>query len=435
MFSVTECLLKNGSKNVLLPVNGNAIRRPCSRFCTLIVLFLATQLTGCKPAPPSSGNRGYNPSQQYSAEPEGAANGRPALEDVTGFLRAVSPPFVHVADVKMDTPVNVPNTSPTQRAWLCSLRFAYVPTEDLLGPARDTEAHAFLSVTDELAGWVHWQEAYTRSFYAHLYPAQEWRTPTPLVPAGQQPLLLSCLHPAGQQLPPIYAKLQAEWQVDRWRFQAVDLDLPEAGEPRASFRSPNVVLGSPEAAAFVQAGQAAITQAKEAKRTVDARYQMDLAKAARPGLVLKGQFAHRGNVVPAEVRLLPAANGDVQGVNLEMRLPATPGESFTYVAQLSKQVPLLPLTTQEADAYNPVPVLPELAAIPKGDLRLRLVTSNGKERPLNDMSLPNEWLFITRHYTQSPEVWLRLRDGQMEGRLGGYSTDATGFVLTAQQKD
>lgn len=434
MFPATDYLLRRWIRNVLPLSQAKTTQQPCLRLLPVILLSLALQSTGCKPTPPSSADPRSGSSQEHSAGGQNVANGQPTAEDVAGFLRVDSPPFVRVVDVKMDAPVILPNTSPAQRLWLCSVRFALQPSEDLLGPSPDAEAHAFQATADELASWTRWREAYVLSPYTRIYPAPEWRAPASLVAAGQQPLLLSCLHPASQPLPPTYAKLRAEWQVDHWQFRAVDFDLPEAGEPRTAFQCPNVVLGSPEAVAFVQAAQAAIVQAKSAKAAIDTRYQADLVKAARPGVVFRGQLTHRGSVVPAEVRLLPTASGDAQEISLEVHLPATPGESFTYVARLAGQVPLPASTTPEADAPSPVSNPPELSAAPKGDLRLRLLTSNGKERPLNDMSLPNELLFITRHYEQPSEVWLRLNNGHLEGRLGGYSTDSTGFVLTAIQQ-
>ena len=258
----------------------------------------------------------------------------------------------------MDAPVVMPNTSPAQHLWLCSVRFAFTPTEDLLGPASGAgRARAFQAVADELAGWTRLAGG-LRAFLL--------RPPLPgsrLARAGfacsRRAAGAHAPAPANQPLPPLYARLAADWQVDHWRFRAVELDTPDYGEPRASFDSPNVVLGSPEALAFGQAARAACAQAGKDKAALDTRYQADLAQATRPGTVFRGQLTHRGQTVPAEVRFLPPAVGSggdpTRDVDLEVRLPATPGESFLYGAQRASQVPL-GSATATVDAAAPEPL-------------------------------------------------------------------------------
>ena len=39
--------------------------------------------------------------------------------------------WVRLADVQMDPPTPMPNTSPADNVWLCKVKITYVPTEDL----------------------------------------------------------------------------------------------------------------------------------------------------------------------------------------------------------------------------------------------------------------------------------------------------------------
>ncbi len=400
-----------------------------SRPWLLSVLLPILALTACKPKLTSESDQTSGSPQTQSAGAEATSSDKPRLIDVAAFLRSASPPFAQVTDVKMDAPVILPNTSPSQRAWLCNVRFAFTPTEDLFGLAPGEPARAVQAAGEELANWSRWQAAYERSPYARLYPAFD--LPIPAAPPAEAPVL-ALLHKANQSMPPIYGQLSAEWQVNHWRFAPVDLNIPEAGVPRSSFASPNVVLGSAEAAAFQQAAKDYIAQARAKKADLDARYVADLVQSVLPGTLYRGQINHRGSVVPAEVRFLPPPAGaaaEPQTVGLEIRLPATPGETFTYSARLSQELPLdlgaSPETSEPARSPD------HAGPLPKGDLRLSFVSATGKEGVYSE-AIPVALLNLQRHYTQPDAVWLRLSEHRLTGRLNGFVTDPTGFVLSAQ---
>ncbi len=402
-----------------------ASRQPHGILLATALLILAA---GCKPkaAPTNDQLSASSPSDRPSSVEAGSAPRSPTVAELTSFLRSVSPPVMRVVEVKMEPPARMPNTAPAANTWVFGVKLTLAPTEDLFGPASPEDTQPFQAVADELAGLARWHAAYLHSAYVRLAPGFEM--PAPSTPAPQ---LLMLLHRAKESLAPIYGKMAAEWQVDHWRFSRVDLDLPEPGEPLAAFPASHLIKGSPAAASFLSTAREAIAQGKAKQAAINASYAASLVQATRPGTVYQGQISHRGSTVPAEVRFLPAPVGvDSQSVGLEMRLPATPGEAFLYSARLSKQVPLVPAAVIPAGEPTPTPVDSE--PVPQADLRLQFVSASGKEGAYNE-TIPVALLNLQRHYAQPDAVWLHLFERHLEGRLNGFVSDATGFVLKAQQ--
>ncbi len=336
------------------------------------------------------------------------------------------PSLLHLVDVKMEPPARMPDTSPTANTWVFNVKLTIAPTEDLFGPASPEDTQAFQAVADELAGLARWHAAYLHSAYIRLAPGFEMSAP-----ATPAPQLLVLLHRAKEPLAPIYGKMAAEWQVDHWRFSRVDLDLPEPGEPLATFPAPHLIKGSPAATSFLSTAREAIAQGKAKQAAINASYAASLVQATRPGTIYQGQITHRGSTVAAEVRFLPAPAGvDSQSVGLEVRLPATPGEAFLYSARLSRQVPLVLAAVTLTGEPAPTPV--DAESMPLADLQLRFVSAIGKEGVYNE-TIPVALLNLQRRYAQPDAVWLRLFEHHLEGRLNGFVTDPTGFVLKAQQ--
>ena len=422
----------SGPTNPFRPISGRLALQPkgFSIIRTIIVPpVIAALLTmgGCKPKPPPSDGSHATSFAEDRSVPAGRNTDQPTAGDLTGYLRGIAPPFMRVVDVRMDPPAPAPNTSPASRRWVFNVRFTLVPTEDLLSTASQENAHAYRVVADELEYMGHWHDAYRQSSYARLYSDFNWQAPTP-PPAGQT--LLVVTHKRDTPLPPMYGKLAAEWQVDHWRFFPVDLDFPEADMPWSSFQVPNVILGSQAAEAFLTAARAAIIQAKTKKAAINASYTADLEKATRPGTIYKGQINHLGSVVPAEARFMASPTEDPQVVGLEVRLPATPGEVFTYSVDLAKQVPLHLATSLEPS--DPASKPSDFEPLPGGDLKLSLVSADGKEGVYNE-TVPVRMLFVQRHYGRA-DVWLRLFNHRLEGGLDGDGTKPIGCVLTAQEK-
>ncbi len=280
---------------------------------------------------------------------------------------------------------------------------------------------------DELTALARWAEAYRRSPYAQVYPAFG----AEVSPPGSPPLLCVA-QPRDRPLAPVSGKMAADWQADHWNFGALDLSLPETGQPRAQFDSSALVLGSPEAEALLAEVKAAFAQAQPQRAAIEAAYQADLLKATQPGALYRGQLVHRARTVAAEVRFAaPPAGVDPQReVSLEVRLPATPDKAFFYLARRAGRLPLPPAAPADPEAGTPASEAGEPP--PRGDLTLSLARASGKEGAF-DGSIPVEMLSIIHSGQQPSAVVLNIRDGLLEGRINGYSHDTAGFVLSARQ--
>lgn len=103
---------------------------------------------------------------------------------------------------------------------------------------------------------------------------------------------------------------------------------------------------------------------------------------------------------------------------------------FIYSVVLAKQVPLR--LEAQSEAGNSVSKLADFEPLPGGDLKLSLVSANGKEGIYNE-TVPVRMLFVQRHYGRA-DVWLRLFNHRLEGGLDGDGTKPIGCVLTAQEK-
>lgn len=389
-----------------------------------VVSWLA--LTGCKPsASPKAGQISPPPGRGSSASGNGVAH-LPSVDDLAAFLRASAPAWERITDVRMDPPVPLPGASPASHAWLLNAKFTIMPTEDLLAPATAQDSHGFQTTMGELGALSRWADAYARSSYSRSYPALQVQAP------ATSPQLLSVTQPKDHPFAPTYGKLAADWQVDHWNFGAVDVNLPETGQPRGQFSGSTLVLGSPEAEHLLAAAKVTIAQAQPQKAAIEQSYRADLLKATQPGALYRGQIRHRGSTVTAEVRLAapPAGTDPQQEVQLEVRLPATPNEAFIYLAQRAERLPLRLVAPTGPEAS--ISASGEADPLPKGDLTLRFVSASGKEGAYND-TIPVAMLDIINHRQQPSEVFLNIRDGRLEGRINGYSTDSVGFVLSTQQ--
>ena len=366
-------------------------------------------LTGCKPsAPPGADHVSGSPAERVPSSVTASAR-QPSVDDLAAFLRASAPAWERIVDVRMDAPVLMPGTAPTSNTWLVSVKFAIVPTEDLLAPATAQDAHAFQETKSEL------------DLLLQVQP-----------PTSQQ--LLSVMQSKDRPLEPTYGKLVTEWQVDHWRFSNLDVNLPEVGQPRGQFSGSTLVLGSPEAEHLLAAAKATITQVKAKREAVEQSYRADLLKATQPGTLYRGQIRHRGSAIAAEVRFTATPTGaDPQReAQLEMSLPGTPGETFIYLARRAEVLPLRLAVSSTAAETGSLSMSELAGALPKGDLTLSLLRTSGKEKAYDD-TIPVAMLDIVNHKQQPPVVTLNAQEGRLEGRINGYATDPIGFVLSAQR--
>ena len=313
----------------------------------LLCLGLLALAWGCKPAPAP------NPIEKpQAAEPPGQTPGNsrraPSTNDLASFLRGVFPAgAVRVVDVKNDPPVPLPNASPGTNAWLLTVRLTLAPAEDLLlpMPAQDTEVLQARLV--ELHGLVDWSQTYARSPYTDLGPTFTVNVPGPARTTAPQ--LLHIVHPREQPLAPLYGKVAAEWQVDRWQFSVLDLSAPDdQSKPRGWFQGPTLIQGSREASHFLGEVQTALDEAKEHQAAIERRYQESLAEATRPGTLYRGELQLRSNgfkknPVPVEVRFVDVAPGgaDAHQAQFNLKLPQSPGDDFSFRVKLADHLPLV----------------------------------------------------------------------------------------------
>ena len=398
----------------------------------LLATALLILMAGCKPKAASTSDplSSTSPSDRPSSVEADGASRPPTADEVTGFLRSVTPPTTHLVSVKMDPPARMPNTSPADHVWVANVKLTLAPAEDLFGPPSRADAQAFAAVTSELDSLARWHDAFARSPYARLYPNFEFTPPT-----APTPRLIARLHRADEPLAPVYGRVEAVWQIDRWNF-AQDLpDPPQAGQPRPAFPGPCVVQGSPAAQAFLAAARACLAQAQPAKAALESRYAADVAQAARPGTLYRGQVTHRGAVTAAEVRFVETSRPDPQNAPFELRLPARPGYVFAYSARLAQRMPIHPAPPAAVvGEETPAPTgaeTPEPA--PKSDLTASFVSAAGKEGVL-DNTVPTEMLNRLRHFSPPAAAALSILEHRLQGPLIDDGGVAGPFSLSSQEQ-
>lgn len=336
------------------------------------------------------------------------------------------PASVKVAEVKMDAPTRMPNTSPAQNVWLLSTKITLTPAEDLfsLPPATDTQP--LDNLVAELNRLVDWRNAYVNSPYARTCGSLEIR-----VPAAPLPQLLVLTHHQGQPLPPAYVKASAEWQVDHWHFEPVQGDptaLLNAGKLRAEFSGPTMVQGSPEAQKAIGGVRDSIAQARKDIEAIRGRYAEQVASGTKPGTTYTGTVSYRQNVAPCELRFLdPPPGGDARFASFQVTLSGTnPPCWYTYKARVTTELPLPVPGTQPAPA-NPYAVtgFGDANAVPDHNVFQRMVHCSNNKAGRDTLA---SWLGDNDHGGQA----LLLLGGRLEGLLNDFGNP--GIRLTVQQK-
>ena len=409
--------------------------KPASRHQIYAGLFATALLfaaDGCKPSPPPASNQDQARREEPVAPTSPDPRRKPSADDLARFFRSQVPAQLKLVDLKADSPVPLPNAAPGSNAWVYNVRVVFAPTEDLLGAPAPQAAATFQAAADELGVLAAWSQAYTHSPYASRYPACTVEPPDPA-----QPKLVTVLHAKDQPLSPLYGKMSAEWQVDHWNYALESLQPPadDGSKLRNEYAGPVLVQGNPEAEQFLAKVKASVATAKTQQAAIEAAYRADLLKATQPGTLFRGQLRYHGGTAPVEVRLTPppAGTDPQQEVQLELRLPNTPGESFTYLAQRAKRLPLRPAALAETNGTLPTLTLEGTEPLPKGDLTLSFVDCTGKLGVLND-TVPVAFLQINRGNSQPGSVTLQIHDGNLEGRLNGYlDMESASFMLSARQ--
>ncbi len=392
------------------------ISRPAAYFVFASILCA---LTGCKRTASPNATQSQTPSESSVHTPADARH-QPSTAELAQFIRGNLPPLIKLVDVKNDPPVPPPNTAPGSNVWLYNVRLTFAPGEDELSAPSAPATAAFQAPVDELNDLVAWSQAYAQSPYANRYPGFTVEPPAPA-----SPQLLALRHPKDRPLPPIYSKMEAEWQVDHWQFSMADMDLPEEdGRFRSTFTGPILIQGGQDAERFVTATKTAIAQAKAKKEAIEAAYKEDLRKATQAGTLYKGQITMRKQGMATEWRFIASPDGDPNLARFELRLPAL-GYVFTGSAKLAASIPNMPLPPDRTDnSFMHVEESP-----PKGELKVTLEQVNPHR--FIDGDEPANTFYYGKGTVKN--VALTLRDGQLSGNLWGIYTP--GFMLSAQRQN
>ena len=385
-----------------------------------LVLAAATCVCGvaCKPSATPKPASDLTPGEQpASSFPAAQGHRPPGTAELADFVRSGLPPVVRLVELKNDPPVRRANSAPGSEAWRYNVRLSFAPVEDELGPPPPQVAAAFQATLDELNGLVAWSQAYAQSPYASLSPGFSVEPPDPAAPT-----LLRVLHAKDRPAAPIYAKLDAEWEIDHWVFsmeEGAALPADEGGHFRSEYTNPILIQGEPATDRFVAAAKAAVAQAKPKREAIEAAYQADLHKATQPGTLYKGQISRGGSTMPAEVRFVAPAGGDPAFARCELRLPAT-GYLYVMSVRLAARVPNLPLAAAGASE--------QAERGPRTDLTISYERTDVPQ-PFPQNPFATDFFYHTRDTSSG---WLNLRNHQLKGKAAVF-LDTPGFVLTAQQ--
>ena len=388
----------------------NACRHTTASVLAVALVFAGV---GCKPSPPASTSQGTPPTDSSSPR-------QPTAADFQASFQAVLPATMKVSEVKMDPPVRMPNASPASNTWLLSIKLTLTPAEDLLSLPSTEDAKIIDDLVSELNSLVAWRNAYVNSPYAKACGAFEVKAP-----ASPLPQLLVITQPKDHPMPPIYAKMAAEWQVDHWQFaptqQNTSTALLNAGKLRSEFTGPTMVKGSPEAEKAIGGVRDAVAQARKEIDAIRSRYAAQVAKGTKPGTVYTGTVSFRQNVAPCELRFLdPPPGGDAHFASLEVRLTSeNPPCVFAYNAKVTTELPIpVPGPEPTPAGQNPAFDFDTSNQVPGYNLKISLVRSVGK---MDERRLPGYILSGNRHDfgTQT----LLLLDRHVEGKIAYDSDD------------
>ena len=207
----------------------------------------------------------------------------------------------------------------------------------------------------ELNTLVAWRNTYANSPYAKACGAFEVK-----VPAAPLPQLLVVTHPKDHPLPPIYAKVTAEWQVDHWQFEPAEGNtntvLLNAGKLRSEFTGSTMVKGSQDAEKAIGGVRDAVAQARKEIDAIRSRYTEQVVRGVKPGTLYTGTVSYGPNVAPCELRFLdPPPGGDAHFANFQVTLTSqNPPCWYIYKARVTTELPI-PVPEPQPTPANPNP--------------------------------------------------------------------------------
>ena len=327
--------------------------KPAGLLATLLAAGLS--LPGCGRAPAPSTERSSGPAQalaqapaQGPAAPAGPA---PTREDFAAFVRAnLLPPSALLQDLQTDAPA--PDPERPGSAWTLDAKLTLATKEDLFRSADEAERADLNALTERFNAVVRWRNGYAATAYGRAGVFADLPVQAPKV----HPLLVSTLK-AGTALPAFYVKVRAVRQVDRWRWEPLEGDMTAAAKAeegsagRARYAADALVLGTPEANAFLDTIRKAVADAEAWKAGVERDYEARLREATRTGATYRGEVSC-GNwgSAPVELRVTagpPAsATGKEAIVACELTVTSNPAYRFRYDATVYLGVP------NDANAQN-----------------------------------------------------------------------------------
>ena len=235
--------------------------------------------------------------------------------------------------VQADPPVPDPDTP---GGWLMQAKVVFTPEGGpLLAAAAPGRAGSQRHRPRELNALAEWRNQFAQSSFAHRhYPDLQLGT-------FEDHQLLVVTNRQDVPLPPVYGQTEARWQVDRWNFTNVDMPgVPTTGKPRGEFGAGALVLGSPEATAYLARGRDLVAQTQARKLAIEQDYAARLRAATAPGRRYVGKITHPLGTIAAEVRFGERPAGDQASAAFELSLPATPAYRLSFTGHLNPQLPL-----------------------------------------------------------------------------------------------
>ena len=374
--------------------------------------------TGCKPTPPATA--------QATPPTDSSAPRQPTAADFQTFFQGMLPATVKVSEVKMDPPTRMPNASPASNVWLLSLKITVTPIEDLFSLPPPQDMQPIDNLVTELNALVAWRNTYANSPYAKACGAFEVKMPT-----APLPQLLVITYPRDHPLPPIYAKVTAEWQVDHWKFEPAEGNtntvLLNAGKLRSEFTGPTMVNGSHEAEQAIGGVRDAVTQARKEIDAIRSHYTEQVVRGVKPGTFYTGTVSYGPNVAPCELRFLDLPpGGDVHFANFQVTLPSqNPPCWYIYKARVTTDLPI-PVPGPQPTPVNPYAVtgFNDANSVPTRNVFQNLVRNSNNKVGRNTLA---NWLSNNDHGGQG----LLLLDGRIEGLINDFGNP--GIKLSVKQ--
>jgi hypothetical protein len=210
---------------------------------------------------------------------------RPSLEEIRGAVSEVIPAYLSVSEV---TPEFLAGSQ--EGHWSINVKSILVPKTDLLGVPTAQEQQEITDIIRKERELGDWRNQFIEGKHQGDFGDMKTEMDDIDIPA-----FVSVRQTPKDRIP-VYGRLNADWQVDRWKFSA-QVDLPALGSPLSSIsttgNTPPVVLGSPQGISVIQKLKAIVAGNEELKQSMIATYdrikkeRTEKAEAERSALQTK----------------------------------------------------------------------------------------------------------------------------------------------------